>query len=117
MANEFDTRKDLVSSQKGYIARLDPAREVSSELTLDTGTTNEMNFETIDGYITIDLREGAASYRERDKTRATEQLNLLKRQYSIEAISTAAKRTGWNRQQLARLNAKRKTNRLTITRR
>ena len=75
------------------------------------------NYIIIDNYITIDLREGAASYRERDRSRASEQLNLLKRQYSIEAISTAATRTGWNKQQLARLNAKRKTNKLTITRR
>jgi hypothetical protein len=75
------------------------------------------NYLTLDYDIQIDLKRGQASYRERNKQKATETLNLLKKQYSIEAISVAATRSGWNKQQLARLNAKRKVNRMTITRR
>lgn len=44
MANNFSTIKDLPSSQKFFLARIEPARSVESNLTLNSGTTYEMTF-------------------------------------------------------------------------
>ena len=67
--------------------------------------------------ITIDLTSGEATYQSRKSATAQEKLNLLKRQYSVEAIKTAATRTGWSKEQVARLNARRRVNKVTVSRR
>lgn len=68
------------------------------------------------GEVQIDFFRQKAHYDESDTT-AAEQVNLLRKQYSINAIKDAATKAGWNKAQVARLSANRKINKLTITRR